>query len=75
MIVGGATPTIGIVVGAIDTNMAGAVGGFTTSDPTITVTLATANITVVLVNEGATEGNAFVLKVYVGKLQPIALGV
>jgi hypothetical protein len=75
MIVGGTTPTLGIVIGAIDTNMAGAVGGFTTTDPTLTFTMATANVTLVLVNEGAAEINNFVLKAYVGKLQPIPLGI
>ncbi len=75
MIVGGATPTLGIVIGAIDTNMAGAVGGFTASDILLDFILATANVTIRLTNEGATEINNYVLKVYVGRAQPIPLGV
>src|ERR1043165_3500588 len=33
MIVGGTTPVLGIVIGAIDTTMAGAVGGLPSTDP------------------------------------------
>lgn len=75
MIVGGATPVLGIVIGAIDTNMAGAVGGFTTADPVLAFAIATANVTVTITNESETEINNFVLKVFVGKLQSIPLGV
>lgn len=75
MIVGGTTPTLGIVIGAIDTNMAGAVGGFTTSDPAVAFALDSNNVVVNITNEGAAEINNFVLKIYVGKLQPVKLGV
>lgn len=75
MIVGGTTPVLGIVIGAIDTNMAGAVGGFTGSDPTLAFTMATNNVTLVGTNEGADEINNWVLKVWIGKLQPVVLGV
>ena len=75
MIVGGTTPVLGIVIGAIDTNMAGAVGGFTTTDILVDFVLSGNDVTVRLTNEGAAEINNFVLKVFVGKLQPLKLGV
>lgn len=75
MIVGGTTPTLGIVIGAIDTNMAGAVGGFTGSDPTLVFALLTNNVQITTVNEGATEIVNVLLKAYVGKLVPVKLGV
>ncbi len=74
MIVGGTTPTLGIVIGAIDTNMAGAVGGFTTSDPTLQFALATNNVTITVTNEGATETNDWLIRLWVGKLFPVKLG-
>lgn len=75
MIVGGTTPVLGIVIGAIDTNMVGAVGGFTGADVLLDFVLATNNVTVQITNEGAVEINNFILKVKVGKLQPVILGV
>lgn len=73
MIVGGTTPTLGIVIGAIDTNMAGAVGGFTTADPTLTFALATNNVTVVATAENAAEPNMWLMRVYVHPLQPLRI--
>lgn len=75
MIVGGTTPVLGIVIGAVNTNMAGAVGGFTTADPSIQFAIATANVTITVTNENATENNNWVLKVWVGPLQPVLLGI
>lgn len=75
MIVGGTTPVLGIVIGAINTNMAGAVGGFTTSDPSLQFAMASNNVTITVTNEGATETNNWLVKVWVGKLQPVKLGV
>lgn len=74
-IVGGTTPVLGIVIGAIDTNVAGAVGGFTTTDPSVQFALSTNNVTLTVTNEGAAEINNWIIKVRVGKLQPVILGV
>ncbi len=71
VIVGGTTPTLGILVGEGSTNLAGAVGAFTTNDPTLVWTMATNNVTIIATGENAIEPCAVVLKVKVGKLQPI----
>jgi hypothetical protein len=71
MVVGGTTPTLGIVIGAIDTNMAGAVAAFTTNDPTLALVMSGNSVTVVVTGENAAEPGAVVLKVRVGKLQQI----
>jgi hypothetical protein len=74
-IVGGTTPVLGVVVGAIDTNLAGGAAVFTGADPIVAFTMASNNVTIVGTNEGATESNATILKVYVGRLQTVRLGV
>lgn len=76
VIIGGTTPVLGVVIGAIDTNLAGATGdGFTTADPALDFIMSTNDVTLRLTNEGATEINNFVLKVTIGKLQPVLLGI
>lgn len=78
--IGGATPTnvidVNVAAGILTTNMAGAVGGFTTSDPVLAFGTTAANsIPVAITNEGAAESNSWLLFIKVGKLRPVRLGV
>lgn len=80
MFQGGTTPLnlidVNVSAAVKTTNMAGAVGGFTTSDPSIQFGATGANsVPVTVTNEGAAESNRWTLRIKVGRLIPISLGV
>lgn len=75
VIIGGTTPVLGVNIGAIDTNMAGGVAAFTTTDPLLDFIMATNNVTLRYTNEGAAEINNILLNVWVRRLHRTPLGV